>query len=280
MASDASPAPDLQNAALLIAAHGSPSSRGGRTSTRKLVQSISKLNIFAEVAAGFLTEEPFAVDVLRDLNAPDIYVVPNMTANGYITSHKLPQALSLTGPVTEQIGPHGHRRVLLSEPTGTHPLVSRIMANRIKGVMDLLAINMADAALVVVGHGSTKSRASFVRTEEISSELHAFGLNIATHTAYLEEAPFVKDWQDLSDAETIVFAPFLISDGFHASQDIPQAIGFDPNDKIFQDTLSQGMVNETTKDGRRIVYIPPVGDEPDMVDIVLARVRHVRDATV
>lgn len=273
MANDESSAPDFHNAALLIAAHGSPGSLGGRTSTRKVAQSIARLGLFGEVAAGFLTEKPYVDEMLKTLDAPEVYVVPNMTANGYITTHKLPQALDLTGRVTERIGPRGRQRVILTEPVGTHPLVSRIMANRVKVVMESLGLDEEETALVVVGHGSTKSRASFTRTENVANELGSFGLDISTVTAYLEEAPFVKDWQDLTDAETVVFAPFLISDGFHGSQDIPLAIGFKPNDKTFQETLSKGHVNETVADGRRIIYIPPLGDEADMADLVLARVK-------
>lgn len=277
MADAPSTAPDYQNAALLIAAHGSPGSRGGRTSTRKLANTITKLNLFGEVAAGFLTEKPFAADVLSSFDTPEIYVVPNMTANGYITTHKLPLALGLTGRITEHIGPRGRQRVILTEPAGTHPLVSRIMANRIKGVISTLALDESETALVVVGHGSSKSRASFARTEGVATELRAFGLDMATVTAYLEEPPFVKDWHSLTDAQTVVFAPFLISDGFHGSQDIPLAIGFNPATQAFQDSLDQGLVNETEYDGRRIIYIPPVGDEPDMAEIILARVRQAQD---
>jgi len=274
-----STAPDFKDAALLIAAHGSPGSRGGQTSSRKHTASLANLGLFADVRAGFLTENPFANDVLNSLDAAEVYVVPNMTANGYIATQKLPQALGLTGKVTERIGPQGHQRIILTEPVGTHPLISRIIANRVKGVMNALGLDDDETALVVVGHGSTKSRESFTRTEGVANELRAHGLRLSTVTAYLEEPPFVKDWRDLSDAETIVFAPFLISDGFHGSKDIPLAIGFNPGDSAFESALAQGQINETVQDGRRIVYIPPVGEDPDMAEIILARVKQAHDAT-
>lgn len=278
MADNASTAPDFSDAALLIAAHGSPGSPNGRTSTRKLAHTIAALDLFGEVAAGFVAEKPFAADLLDKLDAPVIYVVPNMTANGYITTYKLPRALCLTGHVTERIGPRGHQRIILTEPVGTHPLVSRIMANRIKGVMSLLSLDRGETAVVVVGHGSNKSRESFTRTEGVANELSAFGLELSTVTAYLEEAPFIKDWRDLTDAQTVLFAPFLISDGFHGSQDIPQAIGFSPSEETFQDALAQGLVNDIEQDGRRLIYIPPVGDDPEMAEIILARVKQARNA--
>jgi sirohydrochlorin cobaltochelatase len=277
MNKNAPPPPDFHHAAVLIAAHGSPGSRGGRTATRKIAQTLTAMDLFGEVAVGFLTEKPFIADALKSLNASEVYVVPNMTANGYVTTRKLPDALKLTGRVTERIGPTGRQRVFLTEPVGTHPLVSRIMANRIKGVLTSLALDEDETALIVVGHGSTKSRESFLRTESVANELSALGINISTVTAYLEEAPFVKDWRDLTDAETIIFSPFLISDGFHGSQDIPLAIGFNPTSAKFQELLNQRRVNETAQDGRRILYLPPLGDELDMADIVLARVRQAQN---
>ncbi|MCR4378272.1 MAG: hypothetical protein NUV50_09310 [Rhodospirillales bacterium] len=276
MVKDAPRPPDLRHAALLIAAHGSPNSRGGRTATRKIAQAITAMDMFAEVSVGFLTEKPFIADVLNGLDAPEIYIVPNMAVSGYVTTRKLPDALGLTGRVTERIGPKGHQRVFLTEPVGTHPLVARIIANRVKGVMSSLALDEDEAALIVVGHGSTKSRESFIRTEGVANELSTFGVNISTVTAYLEEAPFVKNWRNLTDAQTIIFLPFLISDGFHGSQDIPLAIGFKPNDAKFQDTLNQRLVNEMVHGGQRILYIPPLGDDLDMPDIVLARVRQAQ----
>lgn len=268
--------PDFHDAALLIAAHGSPGSRGGRTSTRKHAQTLSELGLFGEVAAGFLTEKPFAADVLNGFDAQDVYVVPNMTAKGYITTHKLPQALGLTGPVTERIGPQGRQRIILTEPVGTHPLVPRIMANRIKATMQSLSLDAPETTLVVVGHGSTKSRESFAQTEHVADEINELGLEVTTVTAYLEEPTFVKDWTNLSDGHTFVFAPFLISDGFHGSQDIPHAIGFNPGDAAFQENLAQGRINETISEGRRVIYLPPLGDDADMAEIVLARVKQAQ----
>lgn len=260
-------------AALLLAAHGSPGTRGGRTSTRKHAETIAELGLFAEVAAGFLTEKPFVDGVLKSLEAPEILMVPNMAAAGYIFTHKLPLALGLTGRVTERIGPKGRQRIVLADPVGTHPLITRIVANMVKAALRENACDPQDTTVVLVGHGSTKSRESFTRTKAVAGELAAYGLGAPVVPAFLEEAPFVTDWRGLSDAPTLVFVPFLISDGFHASQDIPLAIGFNPAAAGFQEKLAHGSINETLVDGRRVLYLPAVGDAPDMVDIILARAK-------
>lgn len=278
---DTPPLPDdLKDAALLIAAHGSPGSKGGRTSTRRHAERIANQRLFGEVAAGFLTEKPFADDVLDGIDAPVVYIVPNMTAAGYITTHKLPKGLGLTGRVTEHIGPRGRQRLVLCDPVGTHPLVPKIFAGHILRALTLTGHAAdPDTAVVVVGHGSTKGRESFARTAQVAADMAEYGLRPAPETVFLEEAPFVKDWRDVTDAKTVLFAPFLISDGFHGSQDIPLAIGFDPGDKHFQETLAQGGINETQQDGRRILYIPPVGDIAEMAELVVARALQARELT-
>lgn len=279
MAQSHVPPRDRSNAAVLIAAHGSPGSRGGRTSTRRHADAIAKTGLFKQVEAGFLTEKPYVLDVLAGLDADVVYIVPNTTANGFITTRKLPEALSLTGPVTERIGPKGRQSIVLTEPVGTHPLAAKVFADHINSALDHVGMHAdPDTAVVVVGHGSTRGGESKARTEQIASEMTAFGLRPAPAVALLEEPPFVKDWRTLTDAKTVLFAPFLISDGFHGSQDIPLAIGFDPGDATFQKTLAEGGINETEVDGRRVLYIPPLGDVQEMAELVLARIKHAQDA--
>jgi len=269
------------HAAVLIAAHGSPNSPGGPSTTRRHAEQLANLCIFSEVGAGFLAEKPFVADVLNELESCEIYIVPNLASAGYVCQEKLPQALGLTGQVTERITAKGHQRLILTEPVGTHPLMAKVMAATVETVMSDMHLDSEDTALVVIGHGSTKSRASLTELETVSADLSQFGLaelghNKAISCAFLEEAPFIKDWRQLSDASTIVFAPYLISDGFHATRDIPLAIGFDPGDPAFQSNLAQGLPSITEIEGRRLVYLPPVGAQPYVTEIIVARVKQAR----
>ncbi|HEY9079761.1 CbiX/SirB N-terminal domain-containing protein [Magnetovibrio sp.] len=275
MAKDDAPAVlDFSRAGLLIAAHGSPSTPGGRTSSRKHAETIRKLALFADVRAGFLTEKPFVKDVLDDMNTPEIFVVPNLACAGFITTNKLPMALSLTGPVTERITPNGHQRIFQTAPVGTDPAIAKTFAIRIRAAMADLAIDQdGDTAVVVVGHGSQRSRASFEHTTRIAGDLGRHGVSAPIYTSFLEETPFIKDWRALSDAQTVVFAPFLISDGYHGADEIPREIGFDVKSDDFISRLSAIQPNELTVNGRRLVYLPPLGDAPEMAELILTRVR-------
>jgi len=135
MANDMPADLDFSRAGLLIAAHGSPSTPGGRTSSRKHAEAIEKLGLFADVKAGFLTEKPFVMDVLNQFDSPEVYVVPNLACAGFISTTKLPQALGLTGAVTERVGPGGHQRIYLTDPVGTDPRVAETFAQRILAAM-------------------------------------------------------------------------------------------------------------------------------------------------
>jgi len=264
---------DFSRAGLLIAAHGSPSTSGGRTSSRKHADTIRKLALFADVKAGFLTEKPFVKDVLDEFDTPEVYVVPNLACAGFITTTKLPQALSLTGTVTERITPHGRQRIFLTDPVGTDPAIAKTFAVRIRAAMDDLTIAQDDTAVVVIGHGSQRSRASFEHTTVIAGELSHHGITAPIYTSFLEEKPFIKDWRAQADAKTVIFAPFLISDGYHGADEIPREIGFDVKSDDFTKRLSATQPNELTVDGQRLVYLPPLGDVPEMADLILTRVR-------
>lgn len=274
-------ADDFSNAAVLIAAHGSPGSAGGRSATRRHAQSLASLGNFAQVSAGFLSEKPFAANVLQSMRSSDvdeIYVVPNMASDGFIAREKLPQALGLTGQVSEHIGPKGRQRVILTEALGTHPLVATFMAENILSALQDLNIAQSDAALVVVGHGSSKGNANAEQTQKVADALRQYGLHLPIVTAFLDQEPKVHDWRALTHAKTVIFAPFLISDGFHATQDIPRAIGFDPEDAAFQAALAQDAPSQVRMGKSQVIFLSPVGESPKMADVFLARIEQAREA--
>lgn len=274
--------PDFSHAAVLIVAHGSPHSAGGTSTTRRLAQKLANMEIFQEVGAGFLAEKPFVTDVLNDLNAQTVYIVPNLATTGYIFEEKLPQALGLTGLVTERITPKGHQRLILTEPVGTHPFFVKTMTTMVQDTLNALDLDVNTTALVVVGHGSTKSRASFLQTLHVATEMGEYGLpdltgHKAIFTAFLDEPPFIQDWRELTSAKTVIFLPFLISDGYHATRDIPLAIGFDPGAAKFQDNLGHGKVNKIHLNGQDLIYLAPAGASPDVAEIIFSRVKQAQE---
>jgi sirohydrochlorin cobaltochelatase len=68
--------------------------------------------------------------------------------------------------------------------------------------------------------------------------------------------------------------PFFISDGPHASQDIPVMLGVP--EQVARERLKQGQPawrNPTERGGKRIWYAASVGSEPRMAEVILERVR-------
>ena len=45
--------------------------------------------------------------------------------------------------------------------------------------------------------------------------------------AYMEEQPFIADWDKMADTSNVVVVPFFISDGLHSYQDIPVLLGLE-----------------------------------------------------
>ncbi len=273
----------FKDAALIIVAHGSPGHEEGRTSTLRMAARLGAMNVFAAVHAAFLAEPPFADDILEAVPQREVYIVPNLAADGFIAREKLPRILKLTGHLTQRIDRMGRRRILLSAPVGTHPLVGRVLGERIGATMRKAACEVDKTAVIIVGHGSQRDRKSFERTTQTAKEMAVHGIACPTWAAFLEEPPFVKDWRKLlrnphTACENVIFAPLLISQGSHSARDIPSAIGFAPAKKRFQARLAADEVNEITRDGRRIFYLPPVGNADAMADIILARAKQAHEA--
>ena len=273
MPDDKSTVYDFSAAGLMIAAHGSPSTPGGKTSTRRHAETIRNLGLFADVQEAFLTEKPFVKDVLDKMETPEVFIVPNLACAGYVSTNKLPSALGLTGPVTERIGPNGRQRVFLCDPVGSDPAIVKTVAGRIQQGMNEMNVPTEGAEVVMIGHGSQKSSASFHCTINLIESLSEHGMDLPLTSAFLEEPPFIESWRELTDAQTVVFVPYLISDGYHGADEIPRDIGFDPKAEDFQERLKQGLPNETEIEGRRLVYLPPIGDAPEMAQLVLNQAR-------
>ena len=199
--------------------------------------------------------------------------MPNLACAGYISTNKLPNALGLTGPVTERIGPNGHQRVFLCNPVGSDPHIVKIVAGRIAQGMTEMDVPTDATEVVMIGHGSQKSSASFHCTINLIESLSEQGMDLPLTSAFLEESPFIESWRDLTDAKTVVFVPYLISDGYHGADEIPRDIGFNPKDEGFQERLKQGLPNEIEIEGRHLIYLPPIGDAPEMAQLVLNQAR-------
>jgi len=123
--------------------------------------------------------------------------------------------------------------------------------------------NFSDAALVVLGHGSTQNEDSAAPVFQHAAELRRRGIFAEVREAFWKQEPQVKNVIATISRPRIFIAPLFISEGYFSSGIIPQALGFAPGTSI----LNTG--NST------LFYAGPIGTHDSMTGVLLTRAREV-----
>lgn len=249
-----------QNAALVIAGHGSTRNPDSSAPTLAHAESIRRRGIFAEVATCFWKEEPRFREVWHTVESRDIFVVPNFISEGYFTRTVIPREMGLSGRVTVRDG----RTVRYCEPAGKHPLMTKLLMEEARSVApDILP---AETSLLIVGHGTGLDDNSAEAARDQAAKIAAAGGYAEVVAAFMEEPPLVREWDMITLQPNVVVVPFFISDGLHSRQDIPTLLGI----RGGMDSLSRGPHDLR---GRRLYYGAAIGTERGFADIILDQVR-------
>jgi sirohydrochlorin cobaltochelatase len=124
---------------------------------------------------------------------------------------------------------------------------------------------MVDAALLIVGHGSTVNPDSSAPTRAHAREIERRGIFTAVECAFWKEEPSLRDALFLFDEERIrnVFVvPNFISEGYFTQTVIPRELELD------------GALT-VRRTGQRWNYCEPVGNHALVTELLLARAREV-----
>lgn len=136
-------------------------------------------------------------------------VYPHFMADGWFVRSETPRRLALAGV----------EGVRLTAPLGLDPGLPALGAAVARETAAAAGINPATATLVVVGHGSGKSRAP-ARAARAFAEALTPAAGFATVTVgFIEEPPFLADVLPEGPA---VCLPFFATGGEHVTADIPQ----------------------------------------------------------
>ena len=91
--------------------------------------------------------------------------------------------------------------------------------------------------------------------------------------AYMEEPPFIADWDKLTTQPNVVVVPFFISDGLHSYQAIPVLLGIRSEEGKPASGSNVFRHNPHELRGRRLCYGAAIGTEPGFADIILDQAR-------
>ncbi|MBC8125579.1 MAG: cobalamin biosynthesis protein CbiX [Gloeobacteraceae cyanobacterium ES-bin-144] len=256
------------NSALLIVGHGSTENPDSSTPYFHHADEIRRRNLFAEVHCCFWKEEPSMREALYLIDSEEIYIVPDFISEGYFTQDVIPREFQITGPTTTVRGKILHYCL----PVGIHPSMTGLILHRAKEVAP--KVNTADTTLIITGHGTGLNQNS---TKAIRDQVeHIIASNAgyaAVLDAYMEEQPFIAEWDKLAQTPNVIVVPFFISDGLHSFQDIPVLLGIENEVGPAASQRDAFRQNPHHLRGKSLFYTSAIGTERLLADVILDQVR-------
>ena len=127
--------------------------------------------------------------------------------------------------------------------------------------------NFSDAALVLLGHGSTQNAESGAPVYQHAAELRRRRIFAEVREAFWKQEPQVKQVLDSIFAPRVFIVPVFISEGYFSDEIIPRELGY---------SLSDDPASRVTHHASRtICYCQSIGTHPRLTDVVLTRARDI-----
>jgi sirohydrochlorin cobaltochelatase len=124
--------------------------------------------------------------------------------------------------------------------------------------------SFSDAALVVLGHGTTLNAESAAPVLQHAAELRRRRIFAEVREGFWKQEPHIKKVLAEISAPRIFIVPFFISEGYFSTEIIPKELGFS-----FPENLKLKTENS------ELFYCRPVGSHDLMTKVILARADEV-----
>jgi sirohydrochlorin cobaltochelatase len=255
------------NSALLIVGHGSTENPDSSTPYFEHADEIRRRGLFAEVHCCFWKEEPSMREAFYLLDSDEVYVVPDFISEGYFTQEVIPRELDLTGPTTIVRGKKFHYCL----PVGVHSSMTDLILRRARETAP--NANPAATTLIITGHGTGLNQNSTKAIRDQVDHIIASGAGYAAVLdSYMEEPPFIAEWDQMTQTPNVVVVPFFISDGLHSFQDIPVLLGIEPEVGPAASQREVFRHNPQQIRGKNLYYTSAIGTERLLADVILDQV--------
>jgi sirohydrochlorin cobaltochelatase len=126
--------------------------------------------------------------------------------------------------------------------------------------------NFSDAALVVLGHGTTLNAESAAPVLQHAAELRRRKIFAEVREGFWKQEPHIQKVLAEITAPRIFIVPFFISEGYFSTEIIPRELGFS-----FPENLKLKTENS------ELFYCHPVGSHDLMTKVILARAKEVAE---
>jgi sirohydrochlorin cobaltochelatase len=146
-----------------------------------------------------------------------------------------------------------------------------LILKRAKDVGD--GIDPAATTLIITGHGTGLNQNSTKAIRDQADLITASGVGYAAVLdAYMEEPPFIAEWDKMSDTPNVVVVPFFISDGLHSYQDIPVLLGMEDEVGAAASQREVFRHNPHHLRGKTLYYTSAIGTERLLADVILDQI--------
>ncbi len=274
---------DFSDAALVLIGHGSTLNADSAAPTFQHADELRKRGIFSQVLEAFWKQEPILAGVARGVFAPRAFFVPLFISDGYFTEEVIPRELGFKSKDQadfSRVQKFGNQIFHYCRPVGTHPGMTRLLLSRAADVIKRFPFprspKPAETELFIAGHGTGNNENSRKAIEEQVHLIRAMNHFHNVHAIFMEEEPRIQACYELAEARHVIVVPFFISDGLHSFEDIPVMLG-EP-EAVVRKRLAAGQPtwrNPTEKKGKLVWYTRSIGDEPNLPDVILDRVKEM-----
>jgi sirohydrochlorin cobaltochelatase len=255
------------HSALLIVGHGSTENPDSSTPYFEHADEIRSRGLFAEVHCCFWKEEPSLREAVYLIDSNDIYVVPDFISEGYFTQDVIPRELQLTGHTTTIKEKTFHYCL----PVGVHHSMTELILKRAREVAP--GVNPAETTLIITGHGTGLNQNSTKAIRDQAQLIADSGAGYAAVLdAYMEEQPFIAEWDQMAQTPHAIVVPFFISDGLHSYQDIPVLLGIESEVGAAASQSEVFRQNPHSIRGKMLYYTSAIGTERLLADVILDQV--------
>ena len=132
--------------------------------------------------------------------------------------------------------------------------------------------DFSDAALVLVGHGSTLNADSAAPTHQHADELRRRKIFAQVQESFWKQEPYLAQVLRGIFAKRVFIVPLFISEGYFTEEVIPRELGFDVQRSVL-DVRCFPLIE--TRGDQTLFYCGPVGTHHSMTNVLLARAREV-----
>jgi sirohydrochlorin cobaltochelatase len=234
---------DWSGHGLLLIGHGSQRSAGPNRQLLAQVDQLRKCGPFETVEGAVLYGEPTLETAIAILGDRPVHVLPMFMCDGMFTRKIIPKRLD------ESCAPD--QQITFGMPVGLSKGLPALITKRIRFAITRVGLREHDVRVVLVGHGSTASDASWQATERQAARLRKVTNFKSIETSYLDQYPKFED--TLNDMTGPVYVVGLfVADGLHAGDDIPNLIT--ASDK-----------------GEDVQYLGAIGSDAGMVELVVGQ---------